>query len=244
MQKKVIKIEFEIDQTQGEMPFRNYISSAPVGGFIFTVLSKITGDNNVFFKLYTLNTKNGDVDLTMEKTLAMDKFQQAMTILEGDLKKKDPNVKLQVQPLTEGGFAISDKGPIPEHIAKGLLAEEMIGDLIDSSGESRADFVLGAIKSGVFPPGHVFALMSAIPPEQRFDFLKKVSAEVPDFLPDDIKSHVDSATSMDQLMHAVLNDSNIHAKVSAVSEALGGLGDILKGGPGQSSPSNRLKNFL
>ena len=114
-------IEFEVDMGAGELPYRAYATERMVVGEKFVIISKLLASNEVFMRVFTVSEKG--VKMQMEKCVSsIDSFHEAVSILETDLQKVDPTVKLERQ---EGFMSTSED---VEDLKKSLLPDYEEGD--------------------------------------------------------------------------------------------------------------------
>jgi len=111
---KVQKINFEVDMSKGELPFRTYASTKPVNGKLFVIVSKLNADNNVFFQMYLLDSKTGDANVIRETLVTQDKFTDIVQAVEDDLRTADSTVEFKVQngesiAIASDGEVLNDK---------------------------------------------------------------------------------------------------------------------------------------
>lgn len=183
---KVSTIEFEVFADQGEVPFRSYASSEPVSGNMFVLISKITGDNNVFFKLFTCDIKTGETTCRVERTTTMEKFQESVRVLEADLQKANADVTLVQQNQGEG-FMIGQQGPmgqIPQGFgsSKGFSVDsEKMQKIVDlkkrtQSGEiTPIDMIVEMIEGQLFAPEDLAGLISTLPIEAQLELANRLA---------------------------------------------------------------------
>lgn len=139
---QVMKIQFGINKSAGELEFRRYHTSEEVNGKMYVVISKVTSDNHVNFHLYAVDM-NGPQQLT-DSTLTMEKFDVSMKLLESDLQKANPSVRLMLS--TEESVAITnlpgvENSKVPSEVADaisrlsdmGVNVEALISNLIEKN---------------------------------------------------------------------------------------------------------------
>jgi hypothetical protein len=130
---KVQRIEFQVDMSKGELPFRTYASSRPVKGKLFALVSKLNADNNVFFQLYLLDAQTGGTNLIRETTVTQDEFTNIVQAIEDDIKTVDSNVEFKVQhgqqiALTNEGLVEDDNFEDVASFVAGVMTKQITKD--------------------------------------------------------------------------------------------------------------------
>lgn len=175
---KIMKIEFEVFADQGELPFRSYVSSEPVQGNMFVLVSKLLKDDTVFFKLYTCDIKTGDATCRMERTVTQEKFKESIAVLEGDLKKVIPHVSMALQ--TGAAVMAGPNGPIDMKdapIEKLLKLDELKGKF-ERKEITPIDFAVEAIQGHLFSPQEMAGLISSFPTEIQIQLAQRLQNEL------------------------------------------------------------------
>lgn len=88
----IVRLSFEINRDNGELPFRRYFSSLPVAGAAYVIISKLTKENLVDFEVYCMEETGPD--RVSQTVTTMEKFFETVQFIEKRLQQDNPSVKL------------------------------------------------------------------------------------------------------------------------------------------------------
>jgi hypothetical protein len=134
---KIGTIQFVIDVTKGEIPFRQYVTSKPVLNHMFILASKFTKENKINYHLYKVGSSGAD--LVKDEIVSFDEFNTFVDVFRKKVKQQNPDADLIEPSMEEGVLAISNHG-----VVSAKEANEIINLFTGSS--SKADLLLHKIR--------------------------------------------------------------------------------------------------
>lgn len=191
---KVQKINFEIDMSKGELPFRTYASTKPVNGKLFVIVSKLNADNNVFFQMYLLDSNTGDANVIRETLVTQDKFTNIVQAIEDDLRAADPTVEFKVQngesiAIASDGEVLNDKEglfALVKGIATGRISNDEAAEAfmsLDTSDKMKALQIITELQGGL-EQLHPQALASIMKMVAILDMMDGAECDCPNCAPE------------------------------------------------------------
>lgn len=124
MGSKLIRTSFHVDMAKGELPFRVFHSTEGVRDKMFAVMSKLTADNDVYYKIIGVDASG--VTVLQETTTTMETFFKVVKDFETTVQKVQPTFRLVQAHGNE--FALTNhplakEGKLTKEAAAAMLAK-------------------------------------------------------------------------------------------------------------------------
>lgn len=177
---RIVEIEFEVEVDKGEIPYRSYTTTEPVLNNMFVMVSKLLADDSVFYKVYACDVKTGEAHCRVERTVTQEKFRESVTVLEQDLQKANPTVKLVAQ--TRDVVAVGPNGPIspdklPDEAVQKIKELEELKKKFFNKEIAPVDFLVEATKKQLFSPEDMAGIMASLPLDVQLEVAERLGAE-------------------------------------------------------------------